>query len=335
MATTITLNTTYNGKEPGSIGEAIVKEVLNAPEITSLGFNVRTDVKTKEKMYSVSMDEDVTRKRTGCGTPDIGGFSMREKFLDPVNMEISQHYCAEDFAGKVTELARKVGADVNDLTDTDIEKILKQLVSPIWKRDLITIATLADTANADAKINQMDGLWKQVFAGVALAGGNPDKITRTTTIPAGALAADYAINTIFPNLYFNSSEHLKQVDNSQKRFLVTGSVYDNYVQSLAKNATFESARTALLNGMQTVTYMGIPVVPVRVWDQKIASLLAGVLPHRAMLVIDDEVQIGTDTLEESAVMDFWYDKTTDKNYLRVRYKLAVNYVDGDSLAVAY
>jgi hypothetical protein len=63
--------------------------------------------------------------------------------------------------------------------------------------------------------------------------------------------------------------------------------------------------------------------------------LAGTLPHRAIYLKDDEVQIGTDTLEDSAVMDFWYDKTTDKNYLRVRYKLAVNYVDGDSMAVAY
>jgi hypothetical protein len=335
MATTITLNATYSGKEPGSIGEAIVKTVIGAPELTSLGFGIRTDVRTKEKMYAVSMDEDVTRLRTGCGTPDVGAFLLREKFLDPKNMEISQHYCAEDFAGKITELARKVGANVNDLTDTDIEKILKQLVAPIWKRDMLTIATLGDTASADPKINMMDGLWKQLFAGVALTAGNPDKVTRTTTVTAGALAADYAINTILPNLYFGSSERLKSAPTNEKRFLVTGSVYDNYVQSLSKAGTLEGNRTALIEGIESVTYMGIPVVPVRVWDQKIATLLAGALPHRAMLVMNDAVQIGTDTMEEGSVMDFWYDKTTDKNYLRVRYKLAINYVDGESIAVAY
>ena len=128
---------------------------------------------------------------------------------------------------------------------------------------------------------------------------------------------------------------MKSAPNSEKRFLVTGTVFDNYVQSLSKAGTLEGARTALIEGIDSVTYMGIPVVPVRVWDQKIATLLAGALPHRAMLVMNDAVQIGTDTMEEGSVMDFWYDKTTDKNYLRVRYKLAINYVDGESIAVAY
>lgn len=335
MATTVNLNVTYNGKEPESIGQAIVKEVLNSPELTSLGFAVRTDVRTKEKMYMISMDEDVTRKRVGCGTPDEGGVTMDEKYMDPTNLEISQHYCAEDFAGTIAELARKVGADVNDLTDTDIEAILKALVTPIWKRDKVTIATLGDTANGSAKINQLDGIWKQIFAGVALAEGDNDHIKRAVTVPAGALAKDYAIDTFLPGLYFGQGEYSKQVDDAQKQFDVTGSIYDNYIQSLIANKTLESSWVTLQNGVKAVTYMGIPVVPVRLWDQKIASLLAGALPNRGMLFVKDAVQVWNDTETEDAVMDFWYDKTTDKNYLRIRYKMAVGYFDGDYITVGY
>lgn len=335
MATTIDLNVTYNGKEPGSIGEAIVKTVLDSPELTSLGFTVRTDVRTKEKMYMISMDEDVTRKRTGCGTPDEGGVHMREKFMDPTNLEISQHYCAEDFAGTIAEIARKVGADVNDLTGTDIEAILKALVAPIWKRDKVTLASLGDTANASVKLNAIDGIWKQIFAGVALADTEPDNIIRSVTIPAGALAEDYAIDVLLPGMYFGQPDFLKQADDTTKQFDVTGTVYDNYIQSLTRNKSLESSWVTLQNGVRAVTFMGIPVVPVRIWDQKINSLLAGELPHRAILFVKDNIQIWNDTDTEDAVMDFWYDKTTDKNYLRIRYKMAVGYMDGALMTVAY
>ncbi|KAA3438477.1 hypothetical protein [Rufibacter hautae] len=218
MATTIDLNVTYNGKEPESIGQAIIKEVLNSPELTSLGFTVLTDKKTKEKMYMLSMVEDVTRKRTGCGTPDEGGVHMCEKFMDLTNLEIFQHYCAEDFAGTIAELARKVGADVSDLTDTDIEAILKALGGPFCKRDKVTIATLGDTANASAKINQLDGFWKQVLAGVALPDSDQDNILRPVTVPAGDLAVDYAMNVFLPGLYYGQSDFQEQVDDNQKQF---------------------------------------------------------------------------------------------------------------------
>jgi len=81
--------------------------------------------------------------------------------------------------------------------------------------------------------------------------------------------------------------------------------------------------------------MGIPVVPVRLWDQKISTLLAGANPNRGMLFVKDAVQIWNDTDTEDAVMDFWYDKTSDKNYLRIRYKMAVGYFDGSLVTVGY
>jgi len=175
MATTLDLNVTYNGKEPGSIGEAIINDVLNSPELTSLGYAVRTDVKTKEKMIFISMDEEVTRKRTGCVTPDLGGVHMREKYMEPTNLEISQHYCAEDFADTIAELARKVGADVNDLTGTEIETILTRLVAPIWRRDKLTIAEFGDTASANPFLSPLDGNWTQIFLG---ATGNTKDISK-------------------------------------------------------------------------------------------------------------------------------------------------------------
>lgn len=327
---TIDLDITFCGKEPGSIGEAVVRKVFSAPDLGALGLNLREDVVVKEKMYHVSMQEGITRKREGCGTPDVGGISFREKFLEPVNLEISMHFCAEDFAGTVAELARKKGYDVNNLEGTQLQTIIEELVTPIWRRDMLTIAEFGDTASADPMLSAMDGMWKQIFAGVALTGSDPDKITRAVTVPAGALAADYAINTFLPGLYFGQPELMKDVDDAQKVFVVSGSIYENYMQSLIANRALESSWTDLQNGVRTVTYMGIPVVQDRLIDQKAATL-----KHRGYLTVKDGFQLATDTMQDSQVMTFWYDKTTDKNYIRVRYKLAVNYVDGDVIVVGY
>ncbi|KAA3438466.1 hypothetical protein [Rufibacter hautae] len=107
------------------------------------------------------------------------------------------------------------------------------------------------------------------------------------------------------------------------------------MQSLTKNKALESSWITMQDSVKTVSFMGIPVVKVAIWDQKVKSLLGGVLPHRGVLFLKDAVQIWNDTDTEDAVMDFWYDKTTDKNYLRIRYKMGVGYFDGALVTVGY
>ncbi len=328
---------TYCGNEPGSIAEAMVRGVFNPVDLALFGFAVREDVVVKQKMYLASMQENITRKRLGCAEKtNSGAFKLREKFLIPTNLQIWDQICAEDFGGKVTELARKKGYDINNLEGTQIEELLQELYSGVWKRDMLSIAQFGDTAldpavsDLNKTLSTMDGAWKQIFAAVALTAGDPDRITRAVTVPAGALPANFARDVYFPGLYFGQSEIMKQVDNSEKKFVVAGAVYDNYLQTLMSTPQVAASFQILQDGQTRLSYNGIEVIANRMIDQKAATL-----KNRGYLIVQGGIQIGTDTNQETQVMKTWHSQDTDFNNVQVRYKLAVNFIDGDALVVAY
>lgn len=342
MAVSIDLSAaTYCGNEPGSIAEAMVRGVFNPIDLAQLGFAVREDVVVKEKMYLASMQENITRKRLTCAEKtNSGAFKLREKFLLPQNLQIWDQICAEDFGGKVTELARKKGFDINNLDGTEIETLVSELYSGVWKRDMLSIAqfgdTSLDTVTAGPLLAQnqtlatMDGVWKQLFAAVALTAGDPDKITRAVTVPGGALAANYARDVFFPGLYFGQSELMKQVDNSEKKFVVAGAIYDNYLQSLMTTPAINASFQILQDGQTRLAYNGIEVIANRMIDQKTTTL-----KNRGYLIVQGGIQVATDTMQETQVMKTWYSQDTDFNNVQIRYKLAVNFIDGDVLVLGY
>lgn len=332
---------TYCGNEPGSIAEAMVRGVFNPIDLALLGFAVREDVVVKEKMYLASMQENITRKRIACADKtNSGAFKLREKFLFPQNLQIWDQICAEDFGGKVTELARQKGYAINDLQGTEIETLISQLYAGVWKRDMLAIVQFGDTAldavtaGPQLALNQtlvtMDGIWKQIFAAVALTAGDPDRITRAVTVPAGALPANYARDIFLPGLYFGQSELMKQVDNSEKKFVVAGAIYDNYLQTLMTTPSIAASFQILQDGQTRLSYNGIEVIANRMIDQKTTTL-----KNRGYLIVQGGVQVGTDTQQETQVMKTWYSQDTDLNNVQIRYKLAVNFIDGDALVVGY
>ena len=342
MAVSIDLSAaTYCGNEPGSIAEAMVRGVFNPIDLALLGFNVREDVVVKEKMYLASMQENITRKRLSCAEKtNSGAFKLREKFLIPTNLQIWDQICAEDFGGKVTELARKKGYDINNLEGTEIETLVSALYSGVWQRDMLSIAQFGDTAldtvtagpllAQNQTLATMDGVWKQLFAAVALTAGDPDKIIRAVTVPGGALPANYARDIYLPGLYFGQSELMKQVDNSEKKFVVAGAIYDNYLQSLMTTPAINASFQILQDGQTRLSYNGIEVIANRMIDQKTTTL-----KNRGYLIVQGGIQVATDTQQETQVMNTWYSRDTDLNNVQIRYKLAVNFIDGDALVVGY
>lgn len=362
---------TYCGKEPGSIGEAIVRRVFNNENLeAALGITIREDVVVREKMIHVYMSKYITRKREGCGQVTNSGKPIfREKYLNVVNAQIWDQICAEDFGGTVAELARKKGYDVNNLEGTQIEDLLMELYSNIWERDFQMIVQFGDsdivpgTPVADPgpdgtseqkaayeaykkklTLSIADGFWKLAFEGVAAKAADdadPDGIIRAVTIPqTGALAANYTRDVLLPGLYDGQSDLMDQVDDSQKLIVLSRSLYQNLQASLRNFATTgERSTDIFMDGSGNLSYNGIPIVKNTDIEREANTPYSGSDPstfkRRAYLTVKGGFQVGTDTHQESQVMEGWYSKDTDLNNIRVRYKVGMNYLDGDVVIVAY
>ncbi|NVO33277.1 hypothetical protein [Hymenobacter lapidiphilus] len=352
---TIQDDISYCGNEPGSIGEAIVKRVFNNENLeATLGITIREDVVVREKMLHVHMAKYITRKRAGCGERTNSGRPIfREKYLDVVNAQIWDEICAEDFGGTVAELARKKGYDVNNLQDTEIEAIYTDLYTNIWERDFSMIVQFGDTdivvpakpaADADealklayakaATLSITDGFWKLVFAGVAnraADANDPDGIIRAVEIPAGALPANYTRDVLLPALYDGQSLLMDQVEDGQKLIVLSRSLYQNLSASMRNfTTTGEASNGFFKDGAGNLSYEGVPIVKNTDIEQEVDTF-----KRRAYLTVKGGFQVGTDTHQQSQVMEGWYSKDTDLNNVRVRYKVGMQYMDGDVVIVAY
>lgn len=327
---------TYGGKNAEDLKASIIfQPVLNAPELTSLGVDIKEGVISSEPLVRVVPSDKVTKKKETCGFNPSGKVAdLLDESVTVKELAIEMEQCAKDFDGTILQVMKKRGVERNDLTGTALEGVIVDLLNPIIKRDLMRIFLLGDTASTSADYDQIDGLWKKIFAGVA--GGD---IIRVQTLADNAMATAGAALTTLNNLHFNAPMELQTLPDADKVKVVTQSIYNNYVQSLANNNQLESSWTTLQNGITTVMHFGVPVVPVGLLDKYLALDFAPLgdieSPHRAYYTAVNNVVAATDLESDFTTVDLWYEKKPQMNYLRVEYKLGAAIASGDLMAVAY
>jgi hypothetical protein len=363
-------DTTYCGKDIDTPGDVIKRGMFNSQELVDLGITVREDVVMPEKMYMATMQDGITRKRTGCGEKtNSGAFIAREKVLSTTNLQIWDEICAEDFGGTFWELFRKKGYDVNNLEDTPMNDLIMELYMNVGKRDLLSIVQFGDTAIAPgtpvtnpgptgtaaqklayanyklrATLSNMDGFWKLVFGGVGARtadDNDPDGIIRAEVIPqTGVLAPNYTRDVLLPSLYNSQSYLMDEVDDSEKTFVLSRELYTNLESSLRTFAvTGEKAFDLYRNGAGELMFNGIRIVKNKLIEQKALTPYAEGDPRtfkrRAYLTVNGGFQVGTDTYQDSQKYESWYSRDTDLNNIRMRYRLGIQFMDGDVVVVAY
>ena len=137
---------------------------------------------------------------------------------------------------------------------------------------------------------------------------------RNTTLKAGAAVA------ILQALYEARTDELAEFDATEARFDVTRSVYENYLAYLQTQSGAEAAFSTLVNGVRTLTFNGIPVMKRPDWDKRWKSADFGyVQPHFALLSTHKNYVWGTDSTDDIAQVEAWYEKKDQMNYFRTQY----------------
>ena len=168
--------------------------------------------------------------------------------------------------------------------------------------------------------------------------------TTANTAPS-ALSADDTIATL-KEMYTNSNATLKAVPKNQKVFLLDGDSYENYVSTLEgwKTSTplfsSEAGRLQLIQGVEVLTYRGIPVLNLE-WEVHLDADFphaSGAYPARNNRIIYTELQnlvLGMDALSEFSKFEFWFNKDEQENRYRIQLKMGAQYVHNQQMTVAY
>jgi len=259
--------------------------------------------------------------------------------------------CASELVGTEFENELKSGALKNDVTSTRFfnQYALPSVISK-GMQEYFDIAFFGDTTlgvGAQDYMKLTDGIWKKLIAGTALAsedstggfdvGRSNDIVTLNQTV--GTRAVDY-----FQNLYAGDTSVnakvtpfvLRNMPAKDKVIMCTLNVWNNYLAYLQdQGASGGGNITYTMDGIPTLKFNGIEVIPFGRWDEVIAGQLAGVDPYRIIYTTRDNIRVSREIAADALNFDAWFDQTANNTYARGGMQLGVEYVWGSLAQISY
>lgn len=259
----------------GVAQDLFLKPFLGYPTVTDLGLNIKVS-NTPSIFHFNSQLNKATVAKVACGHTYATGAAITKKVVTPVEFECAIEQCETAFLSTYFAEGMPAGIARGELSP-EIVDVLTQLHNDVFSRDMITKLFLSDTTSGQSFYNSFNGIYKKL---------------ETATYDAGALTStNFTLTNIEAtmfNIYNTQSNLLKSLPDSQKVFFVTGNVYDAWKRWCQANvAAFNNS--LVINGVETVTYNGIKLVPCRWVDTALATdfLVSGnpVNPYRIILTV--------------------------------------------------
>lgn len=169
-------------------------------------------------------------------------------------------------------------------------------------------------------------------AAANVSGDMAGSVAQTTanTAPA-ALGTDEAKET-FKLMITGSNKILKSM-LKEARFYATDTMIENYVNTLEALGT-EAAHKAVVDGIERLTYRGIPIIPMNV-DQHLEADFVNAYPHRAILTIPNNLCLVMNTSTDWAETVTWFEKKDNKNMIRSQFEFGADFILPELVTVAY
>lgn len=318
---------TYGGKETMDV---LIKPSFQDPALNSI-FRIMTDIQSTQKMYLLNPLSYITTEYESCGLPtEASGVDITQKTLTVSPLQVYIKECPDTFTNTIFETLKKSGKDWNDVSGTEIEKIIQKIVMDAAMRDAFRIASFGDTSLSDTRYTQLDGMWKKIFDNV-----DSYCIDRVEYLPDGTLAADAAIGYL-RNLYDNADNILASQEDGNKHFLVTTQIYNNLLASYeSKNGGTETQFALLTNGTKMLQFRGIDVKPIRSWSTYINADFSNSNPHRIVYTTKDNWVLGVEKESDMTSFKTWFSDDDDVYKSLLRYRMGVQFVHCDLTAVSY
>lgn len=192
----------------------------------------------------------------------------------------------------------------------------------------------------------IDGLFKQLRAIVATndkAGVSIAANAQTSKAAQMSYMTPERAYALLSEMWYNAPLKLRSMKadanaDNRPKFLVTQSIADAYEQYLIGKG-IDRTFVNLVEGVQVLAFLGIPVVPMGIWDEMIQSYndLGDTFfkPHRALLTTKPVLAVGTpNTGKLFGDFEIWYNKDERRTKILLKDKLDAKIANPDFLIYA-
>ena len=233
--------------------------------------------------------------------------------------------------------ALKKGCRIADLQDTDIMEVLIDSVARTCERfkwrlfffNNTQITVSASGTPGDLKENTdkgyfdiIDGLFTQMLKQITV---NADqKVTYN-----GAKIAE-----TLEKVYFNAPVTLK--DQDDQIILCTQSFADQYRKMLSSKGELESMLRNLENGKKVLTYQGVELVPIKIWDEILNAYFDTTTSKtRAVFTSKSILGCATDSMDAFKDFNIWYDNYRRQVFIDIAGKADAKLLNPEMFVYCY
>lgn len=357
MASAINNGTfTFNQEELKDWSKVINELTFADPTLNEL-HEVEQGIKYNQQIVFAGRMGLMGKAVTGCTPNAVSGITFTEKAWTPVDEDFRLEHCSADVDAQdklVRQMAR-MNPDFYNVIDGSqsavggflvakiIEGFNENLLRKVWFSNSLadTIANGGVLTNGTDKayFNTFNGLFQQIFADINSGDSNFVSITKNAgaSYVLQALASGDAIATL--KAMYNKADP-RLIASGQAKFYVTRTIWDGYLNDLESLQNSGAGNTMINeNGQMTLTYRGLPIVKMDIFDRVIAAYentgTKWNLPHRAVLSTPSNLRIGTLATDDFGKVEAFYDQYHKVNVIDGVYAIDAKYLENYMTVAAY
>lgn len=356
MASEITSSFAFNREELKDWSKVINELTFGDPTLNEL-HDIEQGIKYNQQIVFAGRMGLMGKTVKGCTPNAVAGVALTEKTWTPVDMDFRLEHCSADVNAqdKLIRQMAKMNPDFYNVIEGSNNVVGNFLVAKVvegFNENLIRQAWFSDTAAALTTgggvfkvgtdldyFNSLNGLFKQIFTEIPTTDAKYVAIAKNAgaSYSAQALASGDAIATL-KAMYAKADSRL--LDSGSAKFYVTRTIWDGYLNDLESIQNSGVGNTMINeNGQVSLTYRGIPVVKIEVWDRVIAAYQDNGtkwnLPHRAVLSTPMNLKIGTLATDDFGTLDAFYDQYHKVNVIDGVYTIDAKHLEKYMTVAAY
>lgn len=245
---------TYAGKDLENI---FFRPILSGKNAEELGIKVMYNMPVPTVLHFWKRSGDILQKYTASGWDGSTAADKYQKTIDLKKVKAEVGYSAEDYFTMVYELiTNRADVNMDDLSGTELEQAETALFKQAISESIRATMWLGDSSRTSG-LNTFDGFVKRIATDAAEQNSEITSFDFTNDFDGWG-------ESLLKDLWDASTEELKNLKGQGNlAYFVTSDVYASYEDSI-NNYYLDSALLSKQNGIESLSYRGIPVIDIQV-----------------------------------------------------------------------
>lgn len=344
VASMYTPNLTYT--YPGRLDLDLIKPIdIKTPGFAEL-FTIIQGVRCGDWLHYIQPLTSALSKPDGaCNPVYTQSGSITDKQLITGQFALNHSYCSDEFAVVCNSIVEKytgMGVDFyelqSNLQSLIFERELAAMNYDLWK--VMFFGNNSQGASSSSFYSIIDGVITKFYDSETAYCVQPVNNVLFPNTANSTLTAN-AARDAFRALWGSSNIRLKSLRDSEKAFWVTGSVWENYYDSLIDNCCVEGSWRLGQDGATDLFYRGIKLIPLWFADDTLGAATNvdgnpywNTLRHFAIYTAKGNHYMGVERTSDLDNLTMCFDCRTNETLIKGRFRAGYNFVQCDLISWA-